>query len=478
MGLELGSEVKMSPTTAGTEAGRYGPDQTDGVPYTAPVMTAKALPLVVVSICLTSSVVPAAADAIEQQLVEYVDAHNEEALALLERSVNINSGTLNFPGVREVGDVYAAELERLGFETHWVDGSGFERAGHLVAEWGGGGEGDPELPYLLLIGHLDTVFEPDSPFQRFERISETAARGPGVTDMKGGDVVMIYALEALAAAGVLDDLRLAVVMTGDEEKSGRPLSLARRALIEAAEGADAAIGFEDGDGDPATAVISRRGAARWKLAVTGVPSHSSQIFTEEIGAGAIYEASRILNSFYEELSGEADLTFNPGTILGGTDVEFDGEQARGRAFGKTNVVAERAVVAGDLRALSLEQYTRAKAKMQAIVAAHLPMTEAEISFSDGYPPMDPSPGNRRLLALYDEVSRNLGFGPVTAVDPRKAGAADVSFVVGQVPQALDGLGLMGTGGHTVEETADLTTLPMQTKRAAVLLYRLSRTSRQ
>ena len=439
------------------------------------MITAKALrSLLIVSICLAPGVELAAADGIEQQLVDYVDAHQEKALALLERTVNINSGTLNFPGVREVGRIYAAELERLGFETRWVDGSGFERAGHLVAQWEGGREGNPDLPYLLLIGHLDTVFEPDSPFQRFERISETAAHGPGVTDMKGGDVVMISALAALAAAGVLDDLRLAVVMTGDEEKSGRPLSLARQALIEAAEGADAAIGFEDGDGDPETAVISRRGASGWRLTVTGVPAHSSQIFTKEIGAGAIYEASRILTSFYEELSGEPDLTFNPGTILGGTDVEFDGEQSRGSAFGKTNVVAERAVVAGDLRALSLEQYERAKAKMQAMVAAHLPMTEAEISFSDGYPPLAPSPGNRRLLALYDQVSRDLGFGPVTAVDPRRAGAADVSFVVSHVPQILDGIGLMGTGGHTLDETADLTTLPMQTKRAAVLLYRLSR----
>lgn len=411
-------------------------------------------------------------DAIERQLVEHVEAHNDQALELLERSVNINSGTLNFEGVRQVGRVYAEELEGLGFETRWVDGSGFERAGHLVAARRGDEENDPDRPHLLLIGHLDTVFEPDSPFQRYERISSEAARGPGTTDMKGGDVVMIYALRALAAAGVLDDLRVTVVMTGDEERSGRPLSLARQALIDAAQGADAAIGFEDGDGDPGTAVISRRGSSSWRLTVTGRSAHSSQIFRQDIGAGAIYEVSRILFRFYKELKSEPNLTFSPGLIVGGTEAELDAAKARGKAFGKSNVVAETARVAGDLRALSPQQYGRAKSMMQAIVAEHLPQTEADLTFSDGYPPLAPTDGNRRLLSLYDQVSRDLGYGPVLAVDPLKAGAADVSFVAGIVPMVLDGIGLMGDAGHTVNETADLTTLPSQTKRAAVLLYRL------
>ena len=336
-----------------------------------------------------------------------------------------------------------------------------------------GATDDPARPHVLLIGHLDTVFEPDSPFQAFERLSETAAKGPGTTDMKGGNVVMLYALRALLEADQLDALRVTAVLTGDEEKSGRPLELARAALVEAARGADAAIGFEDGDGDPATAVISRRGSSSWRLEVTGVPAHSSQVFREDIGAGAIYEAARILLGFYEELREEPNLTFNPGLIVGGTDAEFDAAQARGTAFGKNNVIAETAVVTGDLRALSSEQYARAKAKMRAIAERSLPGTGAELTFSDGYPPLAPSDGNRELLEIYDQVSRDLGHGGVEAVDPLKAGAADVSFVADLVPRVLDGVGLMGEGGHTVDETADLTTLPSQTQRAAVLLYRLS-----
>jgi len=109
------------------------------------------------------------------------------------------------------------------------------------------------------------------------------------------------------------------------------------------------------------------------------------------------------------------------------------------------------------------------------VAAHaLPHTTSVIEFEDGYPPMAPTDGNRRLLALYDAASRDLGLGPVTAVHPLKAGAADVAVVAAQVGMALDGIGLMGRDDHTDKETADLRTLPSQTQRAAVLLYRLSR----
>lgn len=404
---------------------------------------------------------------VERRIVEEVERGNDAALELLEKSVSINSGTMNFAGVHEVAVLFSAELDALGFETGWISGAEFGRAGHLVASRPGDG------PKVVLIGHLDTVFEPQSPFQSFERLSATEAAGPGTTDMKGGDVVMIYALRALREAGVLDRLDLEVVLTGDEEKSGRPLPLARHALRHAAKGASFALGFEDGDSDLRTAVISRRGSSSWKLRVTGTPAHSSQIFTEAVGDGAIYEAARILSEFRERLANERDLTFNPGVIVGGTEVELDSNQKRGTAFGKDNVVAERAMVDGDLRALSPEQYDRAQTTMLEVVAQSLPGTSATLTFDPGYPPLAPTEGNRALLERYSQVSLDLGLGPVAAVNPRKAGAADVSFVADLVPQVLDGIGLMGRGGHTVHEVADLSTLPTQTKRAAILLYRLS-----
>jgi glutamate carboxypeptidase len=403
----------------------------------------------------------------ERAILSHVDAHNVEGLALLERLVNINSGTMNFAGVRAVGDVLRAELDGLGFATRWEDGAPYQRAGHLIAERRGPG------PKLLLIGHLDTVFEPANPFQRFEKVDATRARGPGVIDMKGGDVIIVQALKALAAAGVLDRMNVVVVLHGDEEEPGEPRPLARRTLLEAAQGAAAALAFENGDGDPTTAVAARRGFSSWRLDVTGTPAHSSQIFREDVGPGAIYETARILDGFRQKLTGDPLLTFNPGVALGGTAVTLDATEVKGEAAGKTNVVAERMVVKGDLRTISAERLEWARGEMRTIVAAGLPHTRAEIHFEDGYPGMAPSEGNKRLLELYGRVSQDLGFGPVGMDNPAKAGAADVSFVAGVVPMAIDGIGLAGTDDHTGKETADLSALPMQAKRAAVLMWRLT-----
>jgi glutamate carboxypeptidase len=425
-----------------------------------------------VAMCAVPFVLAAAAQAPplspeERAMSAYIDAHNDDAIALLERVVNINSGTMNLAGVRDVGAIFRAELDRLGFKTSWVDQSAVQRAGHLIAERPGPG------PRLLLIGHLDTVFDKASPFQRFERLSPDSARGPGIIDMKGGDVIMLQALKALQAAGVLDAMNITVALMGDEEEAGRPRERAREALVAAARGAAAAIGFENGDGDPHHAIVARRGTTSWELRVTAKSGHSSQIFSAELGSGAVFEAARILEAFRTRLAGEPHLTFNPGVIVGGSAVGLDTSASTGTAGGKTNVVASETRVAGDLRALSAEQFASAKAAMQAIVASSLPGTSATITFDPGYPPLAPTEGNNRLLALYDQASRDLGFPPVTAVSPDRAGAADVSFVAGLVPMVLDAVGMKGQNDHSPQETADLKALPMQAKRAAVLLHRLT-----
>jgi len=404
----------------------------------------------------------------ERAIVSAVDVNNPAAVALLERVVNINSGTHNFAGVRAVGDIFSQELVALGFQAHWVDGAAFKRAGHLVAAHPGTG------PKILLIGHLDTVFEPDSPFQRFQRLDGSRARGPGIIDMKGGDVIILSALRALKSAGVLERMNLVVVMTGDEEDSGDPQALARQALVEAAAGAEYALGFEDGPGDPKYAVTARRGTSSWTLEIKGKTGHSSQIFRPDVGYGANYELARIVDGFRRKLAGEAHLTFNPSLVLGGTAVDADPVLAKGTASGKTNVIAERAVALGDLRTLSREQLQHARDAMKAVVAeAPLAQTQATLTFEDGYPSLPPTPGNEALLVAYDKASQDLGLGRVQAVSPDRAGAADVSFVSAQVKSIIDGIGLMGTDDHSPSETADLATLPSQTKRAALLLYRLT-----
>ena len=409
-----------------------------------------------------------APSAAERALVKRVQAQQDTSITLLEEIVDINSGTMNFAGVRRVADVLRPRFEALGFKVRWEDGAAFGRAGHLIAEHPGRG------PHVLLIGHLDTVFEPSHPFQRFERIDAQTVRGPGTSDMKGGLVVALAALTALKETKALDGMHITVAMMGDEEDSGRPISLARASLVEAAKAADVAIGLENGADDPKTALTARRGYTGWQIDVKARSAHSSQIFTDEVGAGAIYELARILHTFYEELHGEELLTFNPGLIAGSTQLNFDPKVLHAETFGKDNIVAPVAVATGDLRTISSEQLERTKERMRKIVAASLPGASATISFSDGGVPMPPTEGNRKLLSMYDAVSRDLGLGPVTAVDPRRAGAADISYAAPYVEMAIDGIGLLGHGNHTPDEVADLRTFPIQSQRLAVLLLRLNR----
>jgi glutamate carboxypeptidase len=405
----------------------------------------------------------------ENKLVKYVHQHNTEAMQLLEQIININSGTMNFAGVKAVADVLAPKFEALGMEVEWKDGSPWHRAGHLVARTTGG-----KGKKLLLIGHLDTVFELESPFQKYKVLNDSTASGPGIADMKGGDIIILQALSALHAAGLLKDMSITVVMTGDEELSGDPLSLSKQELVEAAKWADIALGFENGDGNPGTANVARRSSSGWTLKVTGSAAHSSQVFKPEVGAGAIYETARILTAFYEALSTEEYLTFNPGMILGGTNVAYDESIDGGRATGKSNVVAKDAIVTGDIRTISPEQLQRTQNTMTEIVARHLPETNATITFDEGYPPFAPTDGNYALLKQLSKVSTDLGFMAVVPVNPSNAGAADISFTSPYIEMGLDGLGMGGKNDHTVNETGNLKVLPMQSKRAAVLIYRLTR----
>ena len=404
----------------------------------------------------------------EKKIQKYVEKHSEEAIDLIEKVVNINSGTLNIDGNRTVGKIFQAELDQLGFNTYWVTyPENIKRSGHLFAEMRGG-----KGKRIVLIGHLDTVFEPDDPFQRFIRDGDTAY-GPGVADMKAGDVSMIYVMKALDKVGVLKNLELTLVFTGDEEKTGGPPSVVRKELIEAGKWANIGLGFEGAHGMN-TGTVARRSSSSWRLTTTGIQGHSSQIFKDELGYGAIFEAARIVNAFREELLGEEYLSFNPGTIVGGTDIAYDPVTARGTTFGKTNVVSQAATVHGGIRTISTEQLDRAMASMKDIVSQNLPGTTARIRFRTSYPPMAPTKANYALLDELESVNMDLGYGELKPLDPGKRGAADISFVAPHVDASLAGMGPDGFGEHSEKEGLDLTSFPRTTTRAAILIHRLTR----
>lgn len=401
----------------------------------------------------------------QTEMLSAIDADAPAAVALLEKLVNVNSGTFNIPGVIAVGKMLEPEFQALGFQTRWISGDAVKRAPHLVAERRG-----TRGKRLLLIGHLDTVFEPSSPFQKFERSGDRAT-GPGSSDMKGGIIVMLSALKALHRVGLLENSTITVFLTGDEESAGQPTSISRKEFIEVGKNADAALCFEGGaqQGGKDYASTARRGSTTWELRVSANSGHSSGIFGERLGDGAIFELSRILSLFHDTLR-EPNMTYSVGMVLGGADIRV---QPGGEASvtGKANIVPGEALAIGDIRALTAEQLGRVKDRMQSILAKNLPGSKASIQFKDAYPPMAPTAGNVALLGYLNEGNRVLGLPAMEALDPMLRGAGDISFVAEYV-DSLSGLGANGSGSHAPGESVDLGRLGLQGKRAALLMERL------
>ena len=433
----------------------------------------------------------------EQKVLDYIDANMPRAIALLKESVDINSGTLNIEGVKKVGAIFAREFEKANFKTKWVPmPDSLRRAGHLVASIGfddaekataaktsaatkpNSSKKKNELAKtnkgkkLFLIGHLDTVFEPDMPANPFTMLNDSTATGQGVTDMKGGDVVMIIALQALQAQGLLKDANIIAYLTGDEEHAGYPREVSRGDFIETAKQTEIALGFEGANGLHSVAT-ARRGASGWLLNVKAKTGHSSGVFTPYAGYGAIYEAARIVNEFRVQLSTEKYLTFNPGVFIGGSEMNYDETKATGTAIGKTNIISPEVTVTGDLRFLTEEQKINARKKMQAIVDNSLTGTKATIDFQDGIPSMAPTEGNNKVLEVISGVTKDMGVGPTIAGDPGSRGAGDISYIAAYV-DCIDGLGSSGRGAHAPGETINLKELPYLIKRAALTIYRLSK----
>ncbi len=417
---------------------------------------------------LTSFTLSQSLTAEQQKIIASVNADQQASLNLLQQLVDINSGTLNTPGVRQVASVLQPRFEALEFSCRFISMDEVHRAGHLVCERKG-----THGKRVLLIGHMDTVFETDSPFQKFV-VNGNTATGPGSSDMKGGLVIILSALKALNENHTLDGRNITVFLTGDEERPGEPLSIARRDLIEAGKQSDAALEFEGGvqiQGHDA-ASIARRSAYQWILTTSGKSAHSAGVFGKNVGDGAIYELARILDQFNQDLR-EPDLTYNVGLVVGGTSASYDEATATGTASGKVNIVAAHAQAAGDIRTVTDEQYKRVQDKMRQIVSHHLPGTSAEIQFKEGYPSMPATGANKELLKELNEVNRSLGLDIMEPLDPSRRGAGDLSFVAPYVA-SISGLGAYGSGAHAPGETINLARQPDQTRRVALFIYKLTR----
>jgi len=448
---------------------------------------AAAVTLVVSLVAATVAGQRAKLDADEERLRRTVASRlTTHALPFLATTVDTSSGTLDAEGVRRVADLYQPRFERLGFTTSRIDLARVQRGCHLVAER----RGTRAATRVMLLGHLDTVFEKDSGFTRYVATGGGRLEGPGISDMKGGNLVMLEALEALANVADLDRLDVVVVLTGDEELPGPDpdgsFRTTRGPVVELAARSDLVLAFEPMNGRSPRPIVARRGYAWWSLEVRAPSAHSSLAFTKPIGPGAIVPLSRILDRFYRELRTDRLVSFNVGNVAGGTGVEREKgrETEAARASGKLNVVPSSAHAYGDLRTPSAAQLEQTHAAMKRIVgeeiaafnAEHDPAgrIDVELVLKDEYPAMAPSAGGQALLELLSEASQDLGGGKLEAADPVTQGAGDVSFVAGKVQGAIDGLGPVGFDYHTPREATDATSLRTATERAAVLLHRLSR----
>jgi glutamate carboxypeptidase len=419
-------------------------------------------------LCVTANAAAPKLTPVEQKLVKAAESETQRAIELLETLVNINSGTLNLEGVERVGQVMRRELEPLGFEVRWVPMKEVGRAGHLLARHEGTGRGKR----MLLIGHLDTVFEKTSPFQKFVRKGDRA-EGPGTNDMKDGLAIMVAALRAMKSAGTLPMAHITIVLSGDEERPGRPLAIARRDMREAAEHSDVALEFESlaqKDGRDMGS-IARRSSTQWTIEVAAKSGHSSGIFSKDAGFGAAYEVARIIDTFRRELP-ETNATYNVGLLVSGATAEIDETDAAGSITGKDNIIPAAAIASGDLRTLSNEQTERIRSKMRDIVGRALPGTKAQIAFEDSYPAMAPTEGSRALLRALNDINERLGLPQMGELDPLERGAGDIAFVADKL-DGLIGFGAAGEGGHAPGENVDLTSFDRQIKRAALFMSALA-----
>ena len=407
---------------------------------------------------------------VEKQLIEKSDSLVAESISFLEKIVNINSGTKNTNGVKQVGLVLKKEFDRLGMNTQWINIPSRDRGGHLFAS-----TVSSSGPGILIISHIDTIFRKSSSFQKFQRTGNMGV-GPGVNDAKGGIVVILAALKALKAIGILDQMKITVALMGDEEMAaidseGRPL---RKHLINAAKNADIALGFEYAVESINKATIARRGHLSWTIEVSGAGGHSSKIFSKGVGDGVVFSAAYILDKIRKKFRRQRYLTINPGLMIGGTSVELPPYGIEGTGFGKNNVMAKKVTITGDIRTISSEQLEAVKEGLHKIVSNPLEHTTATIHFDDNgeSPPMSPTPSNRKLLKLLSQVSEDLGYGKVAALDPGLRGTADIAFVAPHIKAGIDGLGALGAGAHSEKESIDLNTIPQLINRTSLFLYRL------
>ena len=374
-----------------------------------------------------------------------VDARQPRFLAELERLVNVDCGSYTPEGVNRVADFVTDALRELGADVERVPhrpSEGGTQLGDLVV---GSLEGDG--PRVLLIGHMDTVFDSGTAAERPYRAEAGRAFGPGVTDMKAGLLAGLHAIAALLEAGV----RPAITFVANpDEEIGSPFSTPHIRRLAPAHEAVLVLECARANGD---IVSARKGIADYHVSIHGRAAHAG--VEPEKGRSAIVEAAHQVLAL-SALNGRwPTVTVNAGVIRGGT---------------RPNVVAERCDLEVDLRAATVEAFDAAAAEVERLASS--PSVEGvriEMRRTAGHPPMEKTDASARLLELAIAIAGELGFA---MKDAATGGASDANTTAALGIPTIDGLGPVGGDDHSVDEWLDLGSVVPRTTLLAALVGRI------
>lgn len=395
----------------------------------------------------------------EQKLLAWVDQRQDEILNELKTHVEINTGTANIAGLNQYRERLSNDLDALGFKTQThsssdidvlsCQGGSIQIADHLVAKRSGS-----KKNRVLINGHMDTVFSKDDEFQTLKIEDNGVLKGPGVADMKGGVVIMINALRALHAQGLLDDTNLTVLFNSDEEIG----SLGSRALIEElAKQHDVGLVFEGTYNNLATR--ARKGLGQARLRVTGRESHAGG--AHEDGVSASLELAHKVIAVEQLTDYQKKVTVNTGVLSGGE---------------KRNTVPGCADAYIDMRFPSLEAGQKLEQNINEIASkvviknAKYPELPKVESWTVLHRPVKPENAKvDEIIAEAMALSAVIGE-PITGTR-YSGGGTDGSIAQGAGLPTMDSLGIDGKGAHSSREESTVQSLIARTKLAAVMLAR-------
>jgi len=373
-----------------------------------------------------------------------VDARRPRFLAELETLVNIDCGSYTPAGVNQVADFVTDALRALGAQVERVPHvpSDARQLGDVVI-----GRLTGDGPRLLLIGHMDTVFDEGTAAERPYRSDGERAFGPGVTDMKAGLLAGIHAIAALHQAGTRPSITF---VANPDEEIGSPFSTSFIRTLAPRHDVALVLECARANGD---IVSSRKGIADYHLSLVGRAAHAG--VEPEKGRSAILEAAHLTLALHALNGRWSTVTVNAGVISGGT---------------RPNVVAERCELEVDLRATDLDAFNAAAAEVERLVASPtVDGVEVTLRRSAGHPPMEKTDASARLVELAVSIAGELGF---SLTDAATGGASDANTCAALGVPTLDGLGPVGGDDHSVDEWLDLASVVPRTTLLAGLVARM------